>query len=247
MKLTVVGSGDAFGSGGRLQTCFHIRSETRSVLVDCGGTALIGMARVGLDPTAIDTVLITHLHGDHYTGLVYLLLHARHIGKRTAPLEIIGPPGIEDRVFKTFELMFPGSSAKGNRFDLSFRTFGLDAPMTSGDLGLEVFEAAHPSGSLSGSLRLTLDRRTLAFSGDTEWVDDLLACSADADLFVAECYAERPGVRYHLDWETLMSRIDAITAQRLLLTHMNAGMLEASAGLAHPRVTFATDGMTIVL
>ena len=34
MKLTVIGSGDAFGSGGRLQTCFHVTTADKSFLID---------------------------------------------------------------------------------------------------------------------------------------------------------------------------------------------------------------------
>ena len=53
MKLTVVGCGDAFGSGGRLQTCYHVETTDTRFLIDCGATALIGLNRVGLDPNAV--------------------------------------------------------------------------------------------------------------------------------------------------------------------------------------------------
>ena len=48
MKLTVVGCGDAFGSGGRLQTCYHVEAARTRFLIDCGATALIGLARLKL-------------------------------------------------------------------------------------------------------------------------------------------------------------------------------------------------------
>jgi ribonuclease BN (tRNA processing enzyme) len=59
MKLTVVGSGDAFGSGGRLQTCYHVTlPDGEQVLLDCGATAVIGMQRLGLDPDRVSTIFI---------------------------------------------------------------------------------------------------------------------------------------------------------------------------------------------
>ena len=53
MKLTVVGSGDAFGSGGRLQTCFHVAAPGGDILIDCGATSIIGLQQRGLDPNRV--------------------------------------------------------------------------------------------------------------------------------------------------------------------------------------------------
>jgi len=97
MKLTVVGCGDAFGSGGRLQTCYHVEAADTRFLIDCGATALIGLNRLGIDANGVETIFISHLHGDHYAGLVWWLIHAQHVAKRTKPLTVVGPAGIEAR------------------------------------------------------------------------------------------------------------------------------------------------------
>ena len=119
MKLTVLGCGDAFGAGGRLQTSFHVASGHGPFLIDCGATALIGKQRAGLDPNAVGTILISHLHGDHFSGLVWWLLHAQHVAKRATPLLIAGPPGLEARLSQCSELLFPGSMTRPRRFELS--------------------------------------------------------------------------------------------------------------------------------
>jgi ribonuclease BN (tRNA processing enzyme) len=77
MLLQALGCGDAFGSGGRFHTCFHVSARVVSFLVDCGASALIAMRRFGVDPNTIRTVLISHLHGDHFGGLPFLLLDAQ--------------------------------------------------------------------------------------------------------------------------------------------------------------------------
>ncbi|MBN9259735.1 MAG: MBL fold metallo-hydrolase, partial [Hyphomicrobium sp.] len=64
-KLTIVGCGDAFGSGGRLQTGYHVDLGHHRFLIDCGATSLIGLDKLRLDPNAISTIFISHLHGDH--------------------------------------------------------------------------------------------------------------------------------------------------------------------------------------
>ena len=86
---------------------------------------------------------------------------------------------------------------------------------------------------------------TLAFSGDTEWVENLLPTANGADLFIAECYGFDVDVRYHLNWKTLSANIDRLGAKRLLLTHMNESMLASRALVTDPRVVCAEDGMEL--
>ena len=174
MKLTVVGCGDAFGAGGRLQTCFHVATTRGPFLIDCGATTMIGLQRQGLDPDAVGTILISHLHGDHFAGLVWFLLHAQHISKRTAPLLIAGPPGIEARFMHCCEVLFPGSTAQPRRFELRFQETGAGAASAVGGLEVTPFEVRHPSGAPSHALRIAVDDRVIGFSGDTEWVEALV-------------------------------------------------------------------------
>jgi len=247
MRLTVVGSGDAFGSGGRLQTCYHLAlSNGGEIVVDCGATTLLGFQKLGLDPGRVSTVLLSHLHGDHFAGLVWWLIHAVHVARRTAPLTIAGPPGTEARVLLAAETLFPGSTTTPRRFDLRFEEYAPGTPFVL-EPGLEVVarEVSHPSGAPSCALRIGSGRRTLAFSGDTEWVDVLVPIAADADLFICECYGYDTPVRYHIDWRTLEARLPQLSARRILLTHMGAQMLTHLGEIAHPRVVLAEDGLVL--
>ena len=53
VAVRFLGSGDAFGSGGRFQTCIHVRSATMGFLIDCGASSLVAMKRFGVDPAGI--------------------------------------------------------------------------------------------------------------------------------------------------------------------------------------------------
>ncbi|MEO0798503.1 MAG: MBL fold metallo-hydrolase [Pseudomonadota bacterium] len=247
MKVTVVGCGDAFGSGGRLQTSFLLETGAQTALLDCGASTLIGLNRLGVDPGKIETVFVSHLHGDHFSGLVWLLIQGQHPGRRTAPLTLVGPEGLEERLHQASEVLFPGSMARDLRFPVSYETFAAGDTKTVGDVKLTAFEGMHPSGALSAALRLEAAGKTLAFSGDTEWVDDLIPCADGADALICECYATAPGIRYHLDWETLVANADHLTASHIYLCHMNPDMLAARATLSHPRFSFLSDGQIINL
>ena len=94
LTVTFAGCGDAFGSGRSCQACIHLDGQrvAQPVLLDCGATSLSALRRCGLDPGDIAAVFVSHLHGDHFGGLPFLILDGQ-FSRRTAPLTIGGPPG----------------------------------------------------------------------------------------------------------------------------------------------------------
>ena len=245
MKLTVVGCGDAFGSGGRLQTCYHVDTGTDRFLIDCGATAMIGLNRLGIDPSTIGTIFISHLHGDHFSGLVWWMLHAQHVAKRTAPLTVAGPAGIEARFVTAAEALFPGSTTVQRRFPLTFVEIAKETPLATPVATVTAFEVSHPSGAPSYALRFDLAGRTLAFTGDTEWVEALVPAGRAADLYIMECYAFDGPTRYHMNWQTVSANLARIGARRTLLTHMNTQMLANRHRALAEGVIHAEDGLVI--
>ncbi len=69
MQVRFVGCGDAFGSGGRQNTCFHVTGASSNFLIDCGASSLPALKRCGIVRNDIELILITHFHGDHFAGL----------------------------------------------------------------------------------------------------------------------------------------------------------------------------------
>src|SRR3954453_17256094 len=118
MQLRFVGCGDALGSGGRFNTCFHVTGERVNFLIDCGASSLPALKRLGIAREAIDLVLVTHFHGDHFGGLPFLLLDAQFT-RRTRPLMVAGPEGIETRLAALMETLFEHSSKTKQRFEFS--------------------------------------------------------------------------------------------------------------------------------
>jgi hypothetical protein len=90
VRLRFLGSGDAFGSGGRLQACLHLDGAGESLLLDCGATGLIALKRARIDPAGIGWVALSHLHGDHFAGIPWLILDGQ-FADRSRPLVIAGP------------------------------------------------------------------------------------------------------------------------------------------------------------
>lgn len=223
-ELTFAGSGDAFGSGGRFQTCLHLRHPDGCLLLDCGASSLVALRRLGLDPGQVDAVAVSHLHGDHFGGLPFLILDGQ-FSRRTRPLAVAGPPGIAARVAAAMEAFFPGSTAVARRFPVEYVELAPRTPAVIGPVTVTGFPVVHPSGAPAYALRVAAGGRVVAYSGDTEWTDALLEVAAGADLFVCEAYVWDRRVKYHLDWPTLARHRDRLGCRRLVVTHLGPEML----------------------
>src|SRR4051812_23427089 len=114
MRLTIVGSGDAFGSGGRFNTCFWLQTAKATLLVDCGASSPVALKAAGLDHGNVDGIILSHLHGDHFGALPFLLLDAQLVARRERPLVFAGPPTSRARIEAALEVFFPG--ALGNKW-----------------------------------------------------------------------------------------------------------------------------------
>ena len=98
MRVTALGSGDAFCSAGRGHTCWLVDDARGAFAVDFGATALAALKRLGRDPDQIDAIHFTHLHGDHIGGWPFLLVDAVYRSQRRKPLLVTGPKGTGERL-----------------------------------------------------------------------------------------------------------------------------------------------------
>jgi ribonuclease BN (tRNA processing enzyme) len=242
MQLQFVGCGDALGSGGRYNTCFHLSGDTVNCLIDCGASSLPALKKLGIARDAIDLILITHFHGDHFAGLPFLLLDAR-FGRRSRPLVIAGPEGIEMRLIQVMEALFEHSSKTKPKFDLSVIALKPEERRKFGAFTVTPYPVVHgESGGPFLGYRIEAEGRVIAYSADTEWTETLIPLAREADLFIAEAYYYDKIVKNHLSLSTLQARLPEIRPKRLVLTHMSDDMLGRLDTLEH---TAAHDGMIV--
>jgi ribonuclease BN (tRNA processing enzyme) len=202
------------------------------------------MRRFGVDPARIDAILLTHLHGDHFGGLPFIILEAQLVSKRTRPLVIAGPPGTQARVRAAQEVLFSDSSRVQQKFRIEFVEIQERTPLAVAGLIVTAYPAAHASGAPSYALRIESGGKTLAYSGDTDWTDSLADAARRADLFICEAYFFEKRTKYHMNYRTLMENRAALNCRRLVLTHMSADLLSR---LSAVEIESAEDGKKIVL
>jgi ribonuclease BN (tRNA processing enzyme) len=242
MQLQFVGSGDAFGSGGRFNTCFHVAGREFNFLIDCGASSLVAMKRFGVDCNAIDLIVLTHYHADHCGGVPFFILDAQYLSRRTRPLTIAGPPPLNDWFARQMEAAFEGLLRTTRKFELTLTELAPGAPWRFRNAEIRSFQVPHgaPPESSHG-YRIDMDDRVLAVSGDTEWTDTLIDIGRDADLFVSEAYVYDGPVHMHLAYRQLVEKLPLIRPKRLIITHMSEAMLNRS-DIAHEK---AHDGLIV--
>jgi ribonuclease BN (tRNA processing enzyme) len=247
MRLTVVGCGDAFGSGGRFNTCFHLEAADKKFLIDCGASTPVALNARGIDWNTIDAVILSHLHGDHFGGIPFLLLQGQFLNPRERPLLIAGPPGSTERITALIEACFPRASNNKWRFPWSVMEIPVGVPSDVLGLNVVTAEVIHFSGAPSTALRISDGTQIFSYSGDTQWTEALLAIASGADLFIVECYDYDRDLPAHMNWAIIKRRLSDFNARRVMLTHMNPTMLAKIDEAKALGVLVAEDGLVLDL
>ena len=223
-EVVLIGTSDAFGAGGRRQSAYLLRTDSGSVLLDCGGSTGTGLSALGISRDEIDAILVTHFHADHFGGIPLLLLGAEYADRRRRPLVIAGPSGVERRVREVARAL--GHSLDEHRlgYQVRFEELATGVTRDVGPVSARAFATFHSPDSRPHGLVVGAGNRRVAYSGDTGWFDALPGEVNGADLFLCECTQVHREFEYHLSFEELSQRNGEFDCGRLVLTHLGAEM-----------------------
>lgn len=245
LEVTILGAGDAFASHGLFQSGYILESPGYRILMEAGPTALCAMKRLKFDPAALDMVLISHLHGDHFGGLPFLILEYLYESRLRRPLTIVGPRRLEERTWRLFSTMFPGSKPDLARLKNKLR-FVVVGPGSDGKFGpirLAAIRTPHMKRTPSLAFRIGIGGKSIAFSGDSGWDEKLVPFVAGADLFLCECtYFESAHLDFHMNYPRLSANRARFDVGRMILTHVGREVLDRHKEV---RLEVARDGMHI--
>jgi len=245
MHVQFVGCGDAFGSGGRFNTCFHLVGRGINALIDCGATSLVALNKLAIDRGTIDTIFLSHFHADHVGGLPFFILESNYVLKRRHGLTVAGPPGLKARYPDIMEIAFPGTKDAQWSFPLTLRELEIGKANDIGNVRITPFHVMHDDrGGPCVGFRIEAEGKVIAFSGDTQWTEALIDIGRDADLFICEAYTRDKPISSHMSLKLLESHLPKIRPKRLILTHMSADMLAHRGELDFET---AEDGMIVKL
>jgi ribonuclease BN (tRNA processing enzyme) len=240
-----IGTSDAFGAGGRRQSALLLRGGRGNILVDCGTTTNTGLSELGISRDEVDTILVSHFHGDHFGGIPLILLGALYEDGRKHPLNIAGPPEIEGRVRRLADAMGHPIEGREWTFPLTFTEIDPGRECEVGPARVSAFSTCHQLEANPQGYRIDNGEATVVYSGDTGWFDDLPRLTGGADLFICECTLHHEKLDFHLNLDQLTERHELFDCGRMVLTHLGSEMAKLRGEIS----TFETadDGMLIKL
>ncbi len=243
VTVTFVGSGDAFGVGGRFNTCFLVDAPGVRFAIDFGATSLVALNQLGIDHNSIDAIVLTHIHGDHCAGIPFMLMDAMLGAKRDRPLIITGPRDIEARMAEVKEALFPGSHVMAPKFPLEYLEMDvMQACPVGKHITVTPFPALHTGETNPTSVRCQVAGKVVSYTGDSAWTKHMPALGRDADLLICESYFYKKPVRFHLNYPDIKEHWDEFGAKRIILTHFSREMLAMKDGVPEE---CAHDGLVV--
>jgi ribonuclease BN (tRNA processing enzyme) len=225
VQVVVLGAGDAFGSGGRRQSSYLVRSPSATFLMDAGPTVLAALKDIDQPSEEIDFILLSHLHGDHFGGIPFMIMEYLYERPRNRELLIAGPLGTEERTMDLFRAMYKETAARPLGVPLRFQTLVGGENVEIGGVAIEPFSVPHQEREPSLGVKVSIDGKTIVYSGDSGWTDEFVRRTADVDLFLCECCYWETEVDFHINYPEFRRNRDRIRARRVLLSHLGNQVL----------------------
>ena len=244
VRVTVLGSGDAYGSGGRLHSAYLVESADATFLLDCGPTVLQGMKRAGRDPGAVDFVVLSHLHGDHFGGLPFLFMEYQYERPRARPFAVYGPADTERRVRAAYVALYEKTAGEPISYPVRYERLAAGQERAIGAVRVVPFAVPHVSDLVALGFRIEVGGRSILYSGDSAWTEEFVTRSRGVDLFICECSTYETRLDIHLSYPEIAARAADLGCRRLVLSHLGSEVL---AHLGELSLECATDGMKIQL
>jgi ribonuclease BN (tRNA processing enzyme) len=194
------------------------------------GPGLLPALKGNRIPTdSFDLLLISHLHGDHFGGLPFLILEYMWETRRKKVLTIAGPAKLEERTWQLMRTMFPHFELDKIKHKLKFVVLEPGRSVRLGKFQVRAIRSPHTKPDISLSFRVSVGDKSIVFSGDSGWNDELVKLSDGADLF-------------HLNYPLLAANRDKFKVRRMVLTHLGREVLSRENEIA---IEMGFDGMKI--
>lgn len=193
MQLILTGTASGIPVAHRRHASVLLRRAEHMVLIDAGEGVSAALLSEDIDPVLLDTVIISHTHADHVTGLP-LLLQGMHLAGREAPLGLWVPPGRE----QWFRDWFAGLYIFEEKWsfpvvlrplehELQFDDGMRILPFPNGHLDrVRELAGRHGIPADSFSFRIESAEGRVVLSSDIASIDDVADAAADADVLIAD-------------------------------------------------------------
>lgn len=213
--VTFLGTSGALSGEKRDNTYLVFKRSKIVILVDCGGSPVQKLSKVGIDFTKIACIIITHGHVDHLYGLPSLL-HSMVMWKRKIPLKIYCPLGIKGQIESLIGIF---SLSKKSGFEIDIRGISLAREEFYVHDGLRLYSIPAIHNTPAIGIEIHYDDKKIIYSGDTAPNEALMEVSRRCDLLIHECNFFNKGTADHTNLSDIKMIITKTMPKRVILVH----------------------------
>jgi ribonuclease BN (tRNA processing enzyme) len=173
LQITILGNGGCLNNGLPHNACLI----NGHLLVEAPPDVMVSLQKLHVDFKKIDTIFISHLHGDHTFGLPFIIINMwyRHIMDGTDPsLTILGPQGIEQYTKNITESAFTKSHPCYGWLEgsTSYRTIRGNFEMVLDDMSISCFKVQHLIETYGLQIAAN-NENVMAYIADTKWCPEV--------------------------------------------------------------------------
>ncbi len=183
MILTILGSGTCVPDKNRNPPGYLIEAGKELLIFDTGGGVLRQLTRAGIDFMKIKHIFYSHMHPDHISDMIPILqamyVSIKYMGKEaTGELNLYGPQGFPDFYKRIKETMLPVNDVR----TINAREF---TDTVIGGIKITSAEVLHSNSSIA--YRIEHNKKSVVYSGDTDYCESLVRLCRNADAAILEC------------------------------------------------------------
>lgn len=221
MIIKFLGTGSGVTQLNRFHTSFIISSQKYNLLVDCGDGISKAILKQNINFNSIDSVLLSHFHADHFTGLPSLLTQMKLLSRKkdlsifvhSSEKDFLENFILHSYLFKermTFDLkIIPFDEENAIIINNKFR---LVSKINSHLNKYKVNDKENKLGLVSLSFLFKDDENSCIYTGDVGDENDLYLFNEKVDWFITETT--------HIKQENILKLLEESAPQKLILTHI---------------------------
>ena len=238
MKVKILGTGTCVPSMQRLSSSYLLMTELSNILVDVGPSVVRRLLEFGYTTRDIDAIILTHFHVDHTADLSTFLFASNYdVVPRTKELSIVGGEGL-NVFYKNLLTVYPWLSPKSYEISLHELQEGI---LKKSSLIITTSHMEHNNESIGVKIE---EDKSIVFSGDTDYTQNLIKLARGIDLLIVECSFPEKKANGHLNLAMVQKVVDQAKPRRVILSHLYPDW-DSYNGVLQAPLLLGEDGMEI--
>lgn len=216
MKINIIGSGSI---GSKYMSASAIIDE--HILIDLPNGIIKYLKQLNYDILKIDTIIITHLHGDHFFDLPFLML-GKYFNHDKNPIKVICPYGTTKKIQKLFCLGFPHDFRKVmNNINIEFIEHkSKNNIVLDNNIKIQSINVKHKLMKPCFGYIININNKTAGFSGDSIYCKAIDKIVESSDIAVLDMSLKNEGNKAHMGFLDIEKICKKYPNKNIIATHM---------------------------